>query len=414
MDRTTTQDPMRSTLDVGGAGFNEVGEGGVEQGRAMTTYEPQGQQHFIVAQHVPVKRSYASLRQRMAALASAAGHRYYYGWEVKDKRTGRKTWIEGPTIKLANDLAREFGNCSVDVRAQDHGTYWIFYARFVDLETGSNYARAFQQRKSQSMGMEDNARATDIVFQIGQSKAIRNVIVNVLQTFADEVLEAAKNSLLKRIGDNVEGAKKWILGELERLAIDRKRVETIYGRTAENWTVPNMAKIYAELQSIADGMMMADDVYPVDAKPEEGNPNAGGGGEPPKEEARKTEGGRRKATDKNADKGAAGGKAESVAHNIVDTEGKKLGVFAGAPMKIGDPWTGPDGLYHVEAVGQDDGGFIVATVKKHAAVAGGTSVPAGFGGTAKPPAEQPQAAAPAATKPAAASRAKTRFFSDDS
>ncbi|MDZ4251093.1 MAG: hypothetical protein U1A72_00790 [Sulfuritalea sp.] len=222
---------------------------------------------IITAQRVAVPRDMRRILANMKALATAAGKEYVYGWEVNDRKNNRKVWIEGPTITLANDLAREYMNCQVDCRVIDEGKHWVFYARFVDLETGSSMVRAYQQRKGQDTGMRDDQRALDMVFQIGQSKAIRNVVVNALRSLVNYAMDAAKGALLDKVGKNPEGARQWIKQELVRLAIDLKRVEAVYGRTAEHWTVPDMARIYTELQSVADGMMNAEDVYPAPDDP---------------------------------------------------------------------------------------------------------------------------------------------------
>ena len=284
---TRLKDPMQEILDPlqfhqGGADLGSVvpaGQTGMARQGGFTT----GMQgDIITAQRVGVPRNMSRILANMKALARAAGKEYVYGWEVNDRKNNRKVWIEGPTITLANDLAREYMNCQVDCRVMDEGKHWMFYARFVDLETGFTMVRAYQQRKGQDTGMKDDQRSLDMVFQIGQSKAIRNVVVNALRSLVNYCVEEAKNSLLDKVGKNPDGARAWIKQQLKTLAIDQKRVEALYGRTAENWTTPDMARIYTELQSIIDGMMNAEDVYPVPQKEEaarkgeDSNPLAGG------------------------------------------------------------------------------------------------------------------------------------------
>lgn len=229
----------------------------------------------ITAQRVALKRDMADVKARLMALAAFAGMDYVYSWEVNDRKNNRKVLVEGATIVLANDLAREWGNCQVDVRVKDEGRHWVFYGRFVDLQTGYSLVRAYQQRKAQDTGMKDDQRSLDLVFQIGQSKCIRNVIVNALRTMADFCVEEAKKGLLEKVKRNPDGARKSITKKLEELAIDVKRVNAIYTRTADNWTIYDMAKIWTEINSIADGMTTADDVYPTD---EQRNASTGSAG----------------------------------------------------------------------------------------------------------------------------------------
>src|SRR6202011_2222346 len=92
----------------------------------------------------------------------------------------------------------------VDTRVIDLGASWLIYARFTDFESGYALTRPFQQDKGASkLGGDDQARKLDIAFQIGVSKAIRNVVTNALQTFADYAFDAAKNSLVEKIGSDI-------------------------------------------------------------------------------------------------------------------------------------------------------------------------------------------------------------------
>src|SRR5229473_189945 len=96
------------------------------------------------AQQVAVYRDEARIFQKLAALGAAAGDDWFYRFpvrkKIKNEETGKdewvKDWIEGASIKLANDVARIYGNCEVDTRVIDLGSSWLIYARFTDFETG--------------------------------------------------------------------------------------------------------------------------------------------------------------------------------------------------------------------------------------------------------------------------------------
>ena len=127
-------------------------------GRPTTTLE------LMAAQRVAVPRNVPEMMQRMKVLASVAGSEYYYQFPVKSKNKETGEWeqsfIEGPSIKLANDLAREYGNCGIETVVVDVGDSWVIYARFVDIERGFTMVRPFQQRKNQKgLGTKDEARA---------------------------------------------------------------------------------------------------------------------------------------------------------------------------------------------------------------------------------------------------------------
>lgn len=214
------------------------------------------------AQQVAVYRDEARILQKLAALGAAAGDDWFYRFPVKSKN-GQKSFIEGASIKLANDVARIYGNCEVDTRVIDLGASWLIYARFTDFESGYALTRPFQQDKGASrLGGDDQARKLDIAFQIGVSKAIRNVVTNALQTFADYAFGAARNSLVEKIGRDVQKWRAEIVSRLKDRGVDAQRVEFVIGRAATDWTAPDIAKIIAMMKAVADGMATVDETFP--------------------------------------------------------------------------------------------------------------------------------------------------------
>src|SRR5579885_3083803 len=151
------------------------------------------------AQRVAVQRDESEILRKIKVLAAAAGEDWYYRFPVNKKNedgTFQKDWVEGPSIKCANNVSRLYGNCDIDVREFDVGTHWVYYARFIDLETGYSLTRPFRQRKSQKAMRTDAGRQEDIAYQIGASKAIRNVICNALEFFVTYAADEAKASII--------------------------------------------------------------------------------------------------------------------------------------------------------------------------------------------------------------------------
>jgi hypothetical protein len=226
----------------------------------------------IGAQPVAVYRDEGKILQKLTALAAAAGTDWFYRYPVK-KKDGGQDWIEGPSIKLANDVARIFGNDAIEVREVDVGDAFVFYARFTDIETGFSMERSYRQRKSQTtVKTKDAERQHDIVYQIGQSKAIRNVICNSLQIYADYAFDQAKNSLIDKIGKDLPAWRSRTLEGLTRIPVELPRVERVIGRAAKDWLAPHLAQVIAMMKAIADGMAMADEVFPPIEKVEQPKP----------------------------------------------------------------------------------------------------------------------------------------------
>lgn len=234
------------------------------------------------AQPVSVKRDEGDILRKLKTLAAAAGEKWYYRFPVKKKvkneQTGKDEWvqdfIEGPSIKCANNVARLYGNCDIDTRVFDVGAYYMFYARFMDLETGYSITRPFKQRKSQKAMRTDSERADDIVFQIGASKAIRNVVTNALEFFTDFAWNEAKNSIIEQVGRKLEHYKAKVLERLAELNIDIKLVEVVRGRSVKDWLAADVARTIAEIQAINDGMATVEETY-VGIDPDTGEVKAG-------------------------------------------------------------------------------------------------------------------------------------------
>jgi hypothetical protein len=213
------------------------------------------------AQKVAIYRDEVKVLERLKLAAAAAGNDYYYRWSTTNK-DGTKGWVEGPSIKLADDLCRIYGNCDLLTISMDLGDSWLFVSRFIDLESGYSRNRPFQQRKGQKTMKTDADRQRDIVYQIGCSKAERNVVVHALRTFADYAFQEAKNAIVDKIGKDIEKWRKQVLDRLAAQGVDKRRVEKVIGRNSEVWLAPDIAGVIAVGKTVADGMATWDESYP--------------------------------------------------------------------------------------------------------------------------------------------------------
>lgn len=219
---------------------------------------------IITAQNVAVKRNRARILKEACELAVHLGQRTYYHWTVNSRATGKKEIVEGPTIDCAMAAISVYGNCSIEAfPAQETATHWTFAARFVDYETGLTFVRSFQQRKSQSAGKMDADRQSDIVFQIGQSKAIRNVICGSLPWLVDAMIEEAKHGLLAKVQANPGGYKNRIAVFLDNANIPVVNIERQIGRAFAEWRIQDIATISTQIVQVRDGFATASDLWPA-------------------------------------------------------------------------------------------------------------------------------------------------------
>ena len=271
-DRNTPamRDPFRDSLEESaqhGAGSDMLPVLTPRAGGAATD---QALANFVTAQRVAVKRNLADVLRDVKALGSAAGAEFYYRipFKSRDKATGETTttWVEGPSIDCAMAVASAYGNCRVGAtvvrEAQDS---WLFAATFQDLEKGVTVIREFLQRKGQNTGMRDAGRQLDIVFQIGQSKAIRNVVVAAIPTVVNEAYLAAKDSILTRVEKQPDRFRAWLGDVIDGLRLQLPAIERAVATKYDDWTPNQMAKLYADLKAVKDGMVAAEDLWPGSA-----------------------------------------------------------------------------------------------------------------------------------------------------
>jgi hypothetical protein len=218
---------------------------------------------------IPVGRARdeQDLVEKIKRFAAYNGEEWYYRFPVKNRKENRTDWIEGPSVKLANDLWRLYMNCDLDTRSVDLGESWCIYSRFTDLESGVSMTLPFIARKNAArLGGDDEGRRMEISFAIGAAKSRRNVVINALQTYSEMAFREAKQSLASKIGADLAGWRNKTVEKLET-RVELLRVEAVIGRKAPEWLAPDIAKIIAMMKSIEDGFSSLDETFPPLAKP---------------------------------------------------------------------------------------------------------------------------------------------------
>lgn len=236
-------------------------------GRAVQKMQTSYATAVAVQRPRDLKRTERALLQE----ATLAGEDFYYGWSVKDNK-GKLSRIEGPSVDLANAAARCWGNCAVEsLPVQDAGDSWIFTGAFVDLETGFTMTRQFRQSKASTVfGRMDNERKDDIRFQIGQSKAIRNVVLNALPpSLIRHAMEEAKKGVRAKLEKfiNEKGlpaAIDIIVKELGKLGVKEAQIIDRVGVVeTKAMTVDHLVMLRGDLTAIQSGQEYAETLFPV-------------------------------------------------------------------------------------------------------------------------------------------------------
>jgi hypothetical protein len=213
---------------------------------------------FVTAMSVQKPRDLDRIVKAIAREAEYAGDSFYYGWGAGGSR------IEGPSIGLANSLAREWKNCAVTCALQETDEAFYITARFIDLENGSQMERIFRQRKNAVQGKYDADRKLDMALQIGQSKAIRNVVVNsVPRWLVDQAIEQAKAAVLKGIDPKkLDEWKGIIVSEFAAFKVTEEMLVAKTKKPLAEWTTRDIAGLKGDLKALKNGEINVAELFP--------------------------------------------------------------------------------------------------------------------------------------------------------
>jgi hypothetical protein len=191
----------------------------------------------------------------------------YYSWDVNDRHspTGKKTII-GATIGLEMSIARNFGNCAIDIEIQEQPDAYIFIPAFLDLESGFTFRRAFRQNRVQDIGKKyDPERAEDMRFQIGQSKAIRNVIRNATpKALTNTAIDRARDLVRDHItADGIEKTREKVLSGFKLMNIELKHLAEYTGiPDPAKWNIDVLERLITLGKALKNGDIMPGEAFP--------------------------------------------------------------------------------------------------------------------------------------------------------
>lgn len=184
--------------------------------------------------------------ERVLVEARLCGEDFLYSW-TQGKGEKAKL-VEGVSIDGAMIMLRNFGNCVCIPEIEEEGPmHWVFKATFIDLETGLTFPRLYRQRKGESHQRSggDAERLTDIAFQIGQSKAIRNTVVSIMPGWlVSRATAASKDEALKgykNLPEMVEKAR----AVFAQIGVTFEQLEAKVGRPSAQWTSDDVRLLIA-------------------------------------------------------------------------------------------------------------------------------------------------------------------------
>jgi hypothetical protein len=235
---------------------------------------------YTTAVTVQQPRSIAKIANNVLEEARLAGKSFYYRWTTKNK-DGSKGVVEGPSIDMAMALCRHYGNCVVDVEATETSSHYMMKGLFIDLESGFTCPRLFRQRKNQGTGMKDKDRQEDIIFQIGQSKAIRNAVVKAMpEWLIEKAIEVATEAELNKAKkENIHLARQKVIEFFSQYGVSADRIEAERKRPVDQWTPDDIVDLRGMATALKEGRASGEELFPPVTKAE---------AEPEKELSKKT------------------------------------------------------------------------------------------------------------------------------
>jgi hypothetical protein len=143
-------------------------------------------------------------------------------------------------------------------------THWLFKATFVDLENGVTIPRLFKQRKPRSAkGDFDLDRFEDMEFQMGQSKALRNVIKDALPAWLiTKCIDVAKDREEKKVAKAPDVEKKEIVKRAEAVGLQPERLLRKMGKRIKDYTAADIVTVKALLTTVEEGHAPLNIIFP--------------------------------------------------------------------------------------------------------------------------------------------------------
>ena len=179
-------------------------------------------------------------------------------------------------------LAREFGNCVTDCELVETARdSWLFRGIFVDLETGNTTTRLYRKAIPKVEHLRNDfekERAMDTQFQIGQSKAIRNAVLNAMTAgLVSRAIATAKKADARETVKDSGGPQKAI-EKIQRAfkghGVTLEMLERRIDKPAKQWGEEEIGELRAIFTALEDGQTSVAQEF--DADPGEPPPKSDG------------------------------------------------------------------------------------------------------------------------------------------
>jgi hypothetical protein len=178
------------------------------------------------------------------------------------------TEITGPSIRLAEAIAQQWGNLDFGIREieQRHGESTV-EAYAWDLETNTRQKKTFQVRHKRftKKGSYDLTDPRDI-YELVANQGARRLRACILGIIPGDVVESAQNQCeqtLKAKADISPEAVKKMVTAFENFQVTKEMIETRIQRKLESITAAQVIALRKIYNSLKDGMSKAADWFEI-------------------------------------------------------------------------------------------------------------------------------------------------------
>lgn len=241
----------------------------IESSRAIA--EVQGQ--VVMAKKFPrdpVKATDRILSEcRRPSLAEQAQYSFPRGGQM----------VEGPSIRLAETIARNWGNISfgtVEVDRTGNESSMLAYAW--DLETNVMARQEFKVRHIRDTKQGGKALSDERdVYELTANQGSRRVRACILRIIPGDVVDSAVAECSSTLKDNIGDVKDKVPKMLEGMAalgVSRLQIEKRLRHRIDTLNGPEYLSLRKIYQSIKDGMATVEDYFEPEEKKAEEKPTA--------------------------------------------------------------------------------------------------------------------------------------------
>lgn len=193
------------------------------------------------------------------------------------------TKIEGPSIRLAEEIARQWGNIDYgQAEIERVGSYSTLEVHAMDLETGTNKETRWQVRHWRDRHGGAGYAVSDErdVYEVLANQAARRLRACVLALIPADVVEAAVVQVKDTLTTKVKLTPERLANMVEAFAahgVTKDMLETRIQRRLDSITPALFVQLSKIYNSLKDGMSKPDDWFDV-PEPETAPPKTGNEG----------------------------------------------------------------------------------------------------------------------------------------